>query len=128
MERRFINQNSQQGLSLPEVMIAVLLLSVSLLGVLQYHQILLQGFYREWHGKQAWLLAQYETESFMTRELAESMTWPPKTGWQRTGWQHNSVITRVDDLCERLNVEILTPLRQRVELYRLYCYRGSKGL
>ena len=44
---------SRNGFSLPEVLVAALLFSVSLLGLLQYHQVLLQSFQRQWHYRQA---------------------------------------------------------------------------
>uniref|UniRef100_UPI003CF966E9 type IV pilus modification PilV family protein n=1 Tax=Serratia bockelmannii TaxID=2703793 RepID=UPI003CF966E9 len=45
---------SRNGFSLPVVLVAALLFSVSLLGLIQYHQVLLQSFQRQWDYRLAW--------------------------------------------------------------------------
>ena len=55
---------SRNGFSLPEVLVAALLFSVSLLGLLQYYQVQLQSFQRQWHYRQAWVMAHQQLEAF----------------------------------------------------------------
>ena len=54
---------NQQGFSLPEALIAALFFSVSLLGVLQYHQALLKGFSSLWQQRQAWSVLHQHIDS-----------------------------------------------------------------
>ncbi|HEJ9097373.1 TPA: prepilin-type N-terminal cleavage/methylation domain-containing protein [Serratia odorifera] len=103
----------QRGFSLPEVLIAALLFSVSLLGLLQYHQVLLQGFQRQWQSRQAWALAHQQLERDAAGlEGVETLA----SGWRRE-LQHSGE----DGACHRLTVTIQTPQRQRIQLGRWYC-------
>ncbi len=116
MKNKQIKVN-QQGFSLPEVMIGTLLLSISLLGLLQYHQALLSSFYQEWHWRQAWRIAQQEAESFTAGRRHSTAISIPSIEWQQ-----NSAINRLDEFCDRLSVEIVTPEKRRAEIHRIYCY------
>ncbi|HEI8868412.1 prepilin-type N-terminal cleavage/methylation domain-containing protein [Serratia sp. AKBS12] len=107
------NVARQRGFSLPEVLIAALLFSVSLLGLLQYHQALLQGFQRQWQSRQAWALAHQQLERHAAG-IEGVETLPP-------GWRREVQHSREDDACHRLTVTIQTPQRQRIQLGRWYC-------
>ncbi|AYZ30094.1 prepilin-type N-terminal cleavage/methylation domain-containing protein [Serratia sp. FDAARGOS_506] len=107
---------SRNGFSLPEVLVAALLFSVSLLGLLQYHQVLLQSFQRQWHYRQAWVLAHQQLEAFaVTGRLEEE---PLLEGWRR-----ETALGDVDSDCRRLMVRVQTPQRQWATLSRWYCTR-----
>lgn len=108
--------HAQQGFSLPEVLIAALLFAVSLLGLLQYHQVLLQSFQRQWQYRQAWSLAHHQLEMFNAGALTQDNALPLAPNWQR------EIVTQtVATPCLRRTVKIQTPLRQQVELSRWYC-------
>jgi len=110
------NVHYQQGFSLPEVLIAALLFAVSLLGLLQYHQVLLQAFQRQWQYQQAWSLAHHQLEMFNAGTITQDNALPLPPNWQR------EVETRTAEApCLRRTVKIQTPLRQQVELSRWYC-------
>lgn len=110
----------QQGFSLAEVLIAALLFAVSLLGLLQYHQVLLHSFQRQWQYRQAWSLAHQQLEVFAAtgRTDAELLPLPP-------GWQREMRLNTPQAACQRLTVRIQTPQRQWAELHRWYCTAGN---
>ncbi|PVZ85389.1 potassium:proton antiporter [Serratia sp. S1B] len=108
--------HDQRGFSLPEVLVAALLFAVSLLGLLQYHQILLQGFQRQWQYRHAWSLAHQHLEMLdVTTDTPDSLlTLPPN--WHSTVESHPR-----SGPCLKRTVKIQTALRQQVELSRWYC-------
>ncbi|MFC0226243.1 prepilin-type N-terminal cleavage/methylation domain-containing protein [Serratia aquatilis] len=112
------NRHHQQGFSLPEVLFAALLFAVSLLGLLHYHQVLLQAFQRQWQYQQAWSLAHQRLEILdaSSQTSVDSPEMPPD--WRSEVETHMTLQS-----CLRRTVIIETPLRQRVELSRWYCGR-----
>ncbi|MEB6336684.1 prepilin-type N-terminal cleavage/methylation domain-containing protein [Serratia rhizosphaerae] len=113
-----INGNSgvgrhQRGFSLPEVLIAALLFSVSLLGLLQYHQVLLQGLQRQWQYRQAWSLAHQQLEQLAAGRDADDAMAP--------GWRRELQYGDIDGACRQVTVTIATPLHQQAQLSRWYC-------
>ncbi|BEO39143.1 MULTISPECIES: prepilin-type N-terminal cleavage/methylation domain-containing protein [Serratia] len=111
-----VRRISRNGFSLPEVLVAALLFSVSLLGLLQYHQVLLQSFQRQWHYRQAWILAHQQLEAFAVTGRPDAE--PPPEGWRR-----ETVLEGADVGCRRLTASIQTPQRQWATLSRWYCTR-----
>lgn len=108
---------SHNGFSLPEVLVAALLFSVSLLGLLQYHQVLLQSFQRQWHYRQAWALAHQQLEAFAVTGRLDGEPLLAE------GWRRETAIDGVDEHCRRLTVRVQTPQRQWAALSRWYCTR-----
>lgn len=106
----------RNGFSLPEVLVAALLFAVSLLGLLQYHQVLLQSFQRQWQYRQAWSLTHQQLEVFAATGRTDAE--PPPSGWRR-----ELQLDSADAGCRRLVVKIQTPQRQWAELSRWYCTR-----
>ncbi|EOY5053548.1 prepilin-type N-terminal cleavage/methylation domain-containing protein [Serratia marcescens] len=107
---------SRNGFSLPEVLVAALLFSVSLLGLLQYHQVLLQSFQRQWHYRQAWGLAHQQLEAFAVIGRLDAEPLPE-------GWRRETAFDGADADCRRLTVRVQTPQRQWATLSRWYCTR-----
>jgi prepilin peptidase dependent protein C len=106
---------NQQGFSLPEVLIAALLFAVSLLGLLQYQQVLLQAFQRQWQYRQAWSLAHQQLEIFSAgAEQNHAISLPPN-------WHYQVETHQAQGSCQQCTVKIQTPLHQQVELSRWYC-------
>lgn len=103
----------QLGFSLPEALIAALFFSVSLLGLLQYHQSLLQGFSSLWQQRQAWSsLHQHidRIELGMPDELLIN-------GMISNGIYRQS-IGRIDGECTELNFTLAGQNHQQTELSR----------
>lgn len=111
-------RSKQQGFSLPEVMIAALLFAVSLLGLLQYHQVLLQSFQRQWQYRQAWSLAHQQLDVFAATGRVDA-----GLPLSAPGWLLDTELSTPQAFCQRLTVKIQTPQRQWAKLSRWYCKR-----
>jgi len=107
----------QRGFSLPEALIAVFLLSVSLLGLLQYYQALSAGFTRQWQFRQAWSQAHNMLEAYVAASenlLLSSLSSLP-------GWPGQVVTTQATSECIKATAQVKTPGQYRVELSRWLC-------
>ncbi|WP_244216794.1 prepilin-type N-terminal cleavage/methylation domain-containing protein [Rahnella bruchi] len=103
----------QQGFSLPEALIAMLLLSVSLLGLMNYYQSLTYGFMRQWQTQEAWTEAHSQLEAHAasgkgTEPLAEN-------------WNYQFSGVSACQLCQRVQVIVQTPAKYQAVLHRLEC-------
>ncbi|MFD3247939.1 prepilin-type N-terminal cleavage/methylation domain-containing protein [Rahnella aquatilis] len=107
------NYSIQQGFSLTEALIAMLLLSVSLLGLLNYYQSLSQGFMRQWQVQQAWSEAHSQLEAY---SVAGKGTEPFAKEWEY-------LITGTSDAqsCKLVTATIQTPTKYQAILRRLVC-------
>ncbi len=108
----------QQGFSLPEALIAALFFSVSLLGLLQYHQALLQGFSSLWQQRQAWSLLHQHIESGGDEPVKT-----PISG-VKPNWRYHQLTNRVDGECTEFTFTLRIRPKQQAELSRWFC-RGS---
>jgi prepilin peptidase dependent protein C len=107
------NGSMQQGFSLPEALIAMLLLSVSLLGLLNYYQSLTNGFMRQWQTQEAWAEAHSQLEAHAatgkgTEPLAEN-------------WSYQLSGIPAGEFCQRVQVTVQTPAKYQAVLHRLEC-------
>jgi len=105
--------DKQAGFSLPSLLLAALFFSVSLLGLLQYHQVLLQAFQRQAQLHQAWQLAHQQLEIHAAGGH-QPLSLP-------VGWQLQQQTDRVQPACERLSVRVITRDQQQAYLQRWYC-------
>ncbi|NHB92411.1 prepilin-type N-terminal cleavage/methylation domain-containing protein [Photorhabdus cinerea] len=111
----------QSGMSLPEVMVAVMVFSVSLLGLIRYHQALLSGFQQHWQQSRAdklshGYLEQYELIAGQSPLL--EITSPP-------GWHAEFQTTYQSHDCYQLTVIVTTPYNQQSKSSRWICSNGS---
>ncbi|CFQ61580.1 prepilin peptidase dependent protein C [Yersinia frederiksenii] len=109
-------RSEQQGFSLPEVLIAALFFTVSLLGLLQYHQALLQGFSSLWQQRQAWsLLNQHIESGGDKRPTASSIS------GAKSHWRYQQFMTKADGECTEFNFTLVIRPKQQAELSRWFC-------
>ncbi|MFO6299211.1 prepilin-type N-terminal cleavage/methylation domain-containing protein [Rahnella selenatireducens] len=104
---------SQQGFSLPETLIAALLLSVSVLGLLNYYQSLTYSFMRQWQVQQAWTEAHSQLEAYaVTGQSHETVM---------KGWEYQLSPISFGQSCQLTHVVIRSPARYQAILQRLIC-------
>ncbi|QUT16384.1 prepilin-type N-terminal cleavage/methylation domain-containing protein [Rahnella inusitata] len=104
---------NQQGFSLPEVMIAALLLSVSVLGLLNYFQSLSQGFMRQWQVQQAWSEAHSELEAYSVSGNGTQL--------MIKDWEYQISGFSAGQRCILVSVIIRSPAQYQARLQRLVC-------
>jgi len=104
---------NQLGFSLPEALIAALLLSVSILGLLNYFQSLSHGFMRQWQVQQAWTEAHSQLEAY---SVTGNGTLPVIQGWE---YQLSSF--SAGQRCKLIGAVIRTPTKYQARLQRLHC-------
>ncbi|WAT01232.1 prepilin-type N-terminal cleavage/methylation domain-containing protein [Rouxiella chamberiensis] len=103
----------EEGLSLPETLLAMLLLSISLLGLLNYYQSLSDGFNRQWQVRQAWSEAHDQLESFAVTGKGKAL--------EKRGWRAQITENAVTADCQRITATVETPLRYKSQLSRWIC-------
>ncbi|MCW7547839.1 MULTISPECIES: prepilin-type N-terminal cleavage/methylation domain-containing protein [Photorhabdus] len=114
----------QAGMSLPEVMIAVMVFSVSLLGLMRYHQALLFGFQQHWQQSKAdklsyGYLEQYEL--IAGQNPLPEIILPP-------GWHAEFQTTYPLSGCYQLTVMVTTSYNQQSKASRWICSNGSSNV
>ncbi len=116
MSRR--NERSRRdscvGFSLPETLVATLLFAVSLVGLLQYHQVLQQSLLHQMQQRQAWRLAHQQLETEGADRVSSSRSVP-------AGWSVSREEQRHPPACRRVTVTVVTPYRYRAVLGRWFC-------
>lgn len=107
----------QSGFSLTETLVAALLFSLSLLGLLQYYQVLAYSFQYQWQGARAWQLAHQRLES------AEFATASGDAGSSSLaeGWRLQVSRSFPTAGCRRIGVSVMPPLHPPVQLARWFC-------
>jgi prepilin peptidase dependent protein C len=106
----------QRGFSLPEALIAALFFSVSLLGLLQYHQALLQGFSSLWQQRQAWSLLHQHIES-----TGDDIPARPLISGMKPNWLYRQFIGRIEGECTEYTFILTMQQNQQAELSRWFC-------
>ena len=106
----------QCGFSLPETLAAALFFSVSLLGLLQYHEVLQQAFRHQWQQRQAWRLASQQLDAYETGMNDEATVATPEAGWRF----HLLEQTHGAD-CLRITATATTPRQYQAKLTRWVC-------
>ncbi|WP_261368872.1 prepilin-type N-terminal cleavage/methylation domain-containing protein [Yersinia rohdei] len=112
----------QRGFSLPEVLIAMLFFSVSLLGLLQYHQALLQGFSSLWQQRQAWSVLNQHIDSG-----GDELPSEPLTSGMKGNWQYHQIMTQVDGECAEFSFTLKIRAKQSADLSRWFCSGKESG-
>ncbi|WP_186370119.1 prepilin-type N-terminal cleavage/methylation domain-containing protein [Yersinia bercovieri] len=110
------HSRESSGFSLPEALIAALFFSVSLLGLLQYHQALLQGFSALWQQRQAWSLLHQHIES-----IGDDTPDRPLISGMKSNWLYRQSVGRVEGECTEFNFTIVVRHNQQAELSRWFC-------
>lgn len=121
LAERVVLSREALGFSLPEALIAALFFSVSLLGLLQYQQALLQGFSTLWQQRQAWSLLHQHIESIGddTPDRALIIGMKPH-------WSYQQSVGRVDGECTEHHFILAVRHNLQVELSRWFC-SGSES-
>ncbi|MEH2919652.1 prepilin-type N-terminal cleavage/methylation domain-containing protein [Samsonia erythrinae] len=129
---------NQSGFSLPETLAAALLFTVSLNGLLQYHQILQQSFQHQWQQRQAWRLASqlldaYEAGIAYHPSVTHGPTSKSEGGMSGSATLGNSVPSlekrwqftvsegRQKGECRQVVARVMTPRRYQATLDRWFC-------
>ncbi|ATO31918.1 potassium:proton antiporter [Dickeya dianthicola] len=102
------------GFSLPETLVAALLFAVSLVGLLQYHQVLQQSLLHQMQQRQAWRLAHQQLETEGAGGVSSLRSVP-------AGWRVSREEQRHPPACRRVAVTVVTPYRYRAVLSRWFC-------
>lgn len=94
----------QQGFSLPETLVALLLFSLSSLALTQYQLALGRSFQLQLQQREALRLARQRFE-----------------GYQAPGWQATLAQQAAENGCVLLTASVISPLGARAELTQLHC-------
>ncbi|CAQ82680.1 MULTISPECIES: prepilin-type N-terminal cleavage/methylation domain-containing protein [Photorhabdus] len=114
----------QSGMSLPEVMVAVMVFSISLLGLIRYHQALLLGFQQHWQQSRADKLSHEYLEQY---ELIAGQSPLPEITLP-SGWHAEFQTTYQSSDCYQLTVIVTTPYNQQSKSSRWICSNGSSDV
>lgn len=98
------NRLLQKGSSLPEVLFALLIFSLSYTALMRYQQAIGQGFHRQWQQREAW---RYAFQRLQGKETA--------------GWQTQLHSRSGPGGCRLVTAKAISPAGQAAELTRLQC-------
>jgi len=94
----------QDGFSLPETLVALLLFTLSFTALMHYQLALSTGAQQQMQQREAW-----------------QMAWLHFEGYQAIGWQSSLVRQPGPTGCTLLQVTATSPLGRKAELSRLQC-------
>ncbi|XIH01234.1 prepilin-type cleavage/methylation domain-containing protein [Pantoea sp. SGAir0418] len=103
-------QRRQQGFSLAETLVAMLLLAMTISTLLQYHRALALGFSQQWQQRQAWQVAG---QALLGRDTA--------------GWHIVHQPQSLPGGCVLDRVTVTGPHQRTASLARLNCREGDAG-
>lgn len=110
----------QSGFSLPETLVAALLFAVSLMGLLQYHQILQQSFQHQWQQRQAWRFAMQQLEAYEAGVSYDPFALGHEASLSKN-WQFSVSEQLQSPECRQVTARVMTPRRYQATLNRWFC-------
>ncbi|WCG85007.1 prepilin-type N-terminal cleavage/methylation domain-containing protein [Pectobacterium sp. A5351] len=113
--------NHQSGFSLPETLVAALLFAVSLMGLLQYHQILQQSFQHQWQQRQAWRFAIQQLEAYEAGVPYHPFALDNAASLSSKHWQFSVSEQLQSPECRQVTARVMTPRRYQATLNRWFC-------
>ncbi|AFI91465.1 prepilin-type N-terminal cleavage/methylation domain-containing protein [Pectobacterium parmentieri] len=119
VNNRFVSH--QSGFSLPETLVAALLFAVSLMGLLQYHQILQQSFQHQWQQRQAWRFAMQQLEAYEAGVPYHPSAPDNTASFLSKNWQFSLSEQLQRNECRQVTVRVMTPRRYQATLNRWFC-------
>ncbi|ACT11961.1 MULTISPECIES: prepilin-type N-terminal cleavage/methylation domain-containing protein [Pectobacterium] len=110
----------QSGFSLPETLVAALLFAVSLMGLLQYHQILQQSFQHQWQQRQAWRFAMQQLDAYEAGVPYDPFALGHEASLSKN-WQFSVSEQLQSPECRQVTARVMTPRRYQATLNRWFC-------
>ncbi|POY53416.1 potassium:proton antiporter [Pectobacterium versatile] len=120
-------RNRQSGFSLPETLVAALLFAVSLMGLLQYHQILQQSFQHQLQQRQAWRFAMQQLEVYEAGMPYHPSDLDNTASLASKNWQFSVSEQRQNAECRQVTARVMTPRRYQATLNRWFCLPSPVG-
>ncbi|WP_420793759.1 prepilin-type N-terminal cleavage/methylation domain-containing protein [Pectobacterium carotovorum] len=117
----------QSGFSLPETLVAALLFAVSLMGLLQYHQILQQSFQHQLQQRQAWRFAMQQLEAYEADMPYHPSDLDNIASLASKNWQFSVLEQRQNGECRQVTARVMTPRRYQATLNRWFCLSSPVG-
>ncbi|GKW36324.1 MULTISPECIES: prepilin-type N-terminal cleavage/methylation domain-containing protein [Pectobacterium] len=120
-------RSRQSGFSLPETLVAALLFAVSLMGLLQYHQILQQSFQHQLQQRQAWRFAIQQLEAYEAGMPYHPSDLDNIASLASKNWQFSVSEQRQNAECRQVTARVMTPRRYQATLNRWFCLSSPVG-
>ncbi|GKW03885.1 peptidase [Pectobacterium carotovorum subsp. carotovorum] len=120
-------RSRQSGFSLPETLVAALLFAVSLMGLLQYHQILQQSFQHQLQQRQAWRFAMQQLEAYEADMPYHPSDLDNIASLASKNWQFSVSEQRQNAECRQVTARVMTPRRYQATLNRWFCLSSPVG-
>ncbi|MEQ1967495.1 prepilin-type N-terminal cleavage/methylation domain-containing protein [Xenorhabdus nematophila] len=123
--RMFHQPERQQGMSLPEVMVASVVFAVALLGLMRYHQALSANFQQYWEQRKAVRYAYEQLEQY--ERLEGRMAFGEILAGTASGqkWQVEFQREFHSFGCYQVTVKLTVPYNKLSKLERWFCASGS---
>ncbi|PLY36817.1 prepilin-type N-terminal cleavage/methylation domain-containing protein [Pectobacterium aquaticum] len=119
-------RSRQSGFSLPETLVAALLFAVSLMGLLQYHQILQQSFQHQLQQRQAWRFAMQQLEAYEAGVSYDPFALGHEESLSKN-WQFSVSEQLQGPECRQVTARVMTPRRYQATLNRWFCLPSPVG-
>lgn len=120
-------RSRQSGFSLPETLVAALLFAVSLMGLLQYHQILQQSFQHQLQQRQAWRFAMQQLEAYEAGVRYNPSDIDNTASLASKNWQFSVSEQLQNGECRQVTARVMTPRRYQATLNRWFCLSSPVG-
>ncbi|AKJ43081.1 prepilin-type N-terminal cleavage/methylation domain-containing protein [Pragia fontium] len=106
--------SSQAGFSLIEVLVAMVLFSITILGLLKYQQVLTAQFSHYADSQSAWRLVAQALDIYPAKIENDSRL-------DKGHWQLNTQITPMVNGCNKVTVRVTAPGKIEAVLDRWFC-------